>query len=346
MSEFTRNDLSTETLWRSIILMGRNVASYKFALGKALLEIAKSGKGPAVRLEDLAEPFSRNIIEHLALSETQGTSPSSKFLNVCRRYQKQEADREELIAQTVRLGFVNVIDAFHVVNQGDVAVRFFEDARKSGSGAEGPKIVLTDELYALVQSELGLNGEAEARWRLVETAWSLGLSPNLLEVQHTHEGELLFVETPEKGRITITSSRDALNGYQKGKCFFCFGAISVISGAENLCDVDHFFPHTLGRDGHVATNIDGIWNLVLACRGCNRGVGGKFALLPNIRLLERLHRRNNYLIESCLPLRETLQNQTGYLLEARREFLQNTFNTAKKVLITEWEPQSEIDREF
>lgn len=33
-----------ESYWRSVILVGRNVASYKFALAKSLLEIAPTGK--------------------------------------------------------------------------------------------------------------------------------------------------------------------------------------------------------------------------------------------------------------------------------------------------------------
>jgi hypothetical protein len=33
-----------EDFWRSIILLGRNVASYKFALGKSLLELADQGR--------------------------------------------------------------------------------------------------------------------------------------------------------------------------------------------------------------------------------------------------------------------------------------------------------------
>jgi len=39
--------------WRGIILFGRNVASYKFALGKALLEL-RPAAGYLLKLEDLA----------------------------------------------------------------------------------------------------------------------------------------------------------------------------------------------------------------------------------------------------------------------------------------------------
>jgi len=54
---------------------------------------------------------------------------------------------------------------------------------------------------------------------------------------------------------------------------------------------------------------------------CNRGLQGKFARVPDLRYLERLQRRNNYLIDSHHPLRETLINQTGRSAEARTQFL-------------------------
>jgi hypothetical protein len=68
------------------------------------------------------------------------------------------------------LGFNNVIDAFHVVNRGEIPVRFFSDERKNGGG-----IRLTDELFRLRERlQFGnLPQEVEARWRLVETAWQL-----------------------------------------------------------------------------------------------------------------------------------------------------------------------------
>jgi len=50
----------------------------------------------------------------------------------------------------------------------------------------------------------------------------------------------------------------------------------------------------------------GVANLVLACTDCNRGVNGKFAHLPALPLLQRLHDRNEYLFTSHHPLRETL----------------------------------------
>jgi len=56
---------SLESYWRPVILFGRNVASYKFALTKkSLLEIAPSGK-IMITLEELAVPLSKNLCKHL-----------------------------------------------------------------------------------------------------------------------------------------------------------------------------------------------------------------------------------------------------------------------------------------
>ena len=68
-------------------------------------------------------------------------------------------------------------------------------------------------------------------------------------------------------------------------------------------------------------SIDGVWNLVLACSTCNKGVQGKFARLPSLALLYRLNTRNEYLIESYHPLRETLMQQTGETAGERQRFL-------------------------
>ena len=60
---FVDTNPTLETSWRSIILLGRNVASYKFALAKSLLEI--DTKKTEIEIETLAVPFAKNICEHL-----------------------------------------------------------------------------------------------------------------------------------------------------------------------------------------------------------------------------------------------------------------------------------------
>lgn len=305
-----------------------------------LLEVADNEK-TFVSLEQLAEPYARNLVDHLQISDRQGTSTSSRFLQVCRRFSEGEIAKDQLLSQTVRLGFANVIDAFHNVNQAEVPVRFFVDERATRGG-----INLTDELLALKGDfqYANLNQEVEARWRLVETAWSLNVSPRLLVAKYDPSADGIYVEPTGARRVDVTSCKDALNGYQKGKCFYCSSDISIQVGHKALCDVDHFFPHTLGRFLPAdRVNLDGVWNLVLSCQRCNRGKQGKSARVPAFRFLEKVHRRNEYLIGSHHPLRETLMTQTGRTEAERRSFLQEMESFAMQHLVSRWEPSDELE---
>lgn len=338
--DFYTSEPTLENYWRSVILFGRNVASYKFALSKALIDLSPSDN-ELVTLEQLAEPYAKHICEHLQGNDKQATSSSSRFLDECRKFNHGEITKASLINTTVKLGFTNVIDAFHNVNSGDLPQRFFIDERRQNSG-----IRLTDNFYSLFREQQpgALYDETEARWRLVESAWSMNLSRNLITVQHDAQNELLFTNPGHK-RVNITSCRAALNGYQKGRCFYSFKKISIRSGDTERADVDHFFPHVLKGNSFIP-NLDGVWNLVLSSQECNRGSGGKFARLPSLNLLSRLHKRNEYLITSHHPLRETLILQTGKDEPARRGFLQNCYNQAKAVLIHTWEPEPLDDPTF
>lgn len=342
MTDFIGVDLTLESYWRSIILYGENVASYKFALAKSLLELASAGK-TFITLKELASPFSRHLSEHLGVCDKQIISSSSRFLDKCREFNAGNITTDELIDATVKLGFNNVINAFHNVNRGELPVRFFTDERRSSNKG----IALTDNLLEVVEryQYRNLPHEVEARWRLVETAWQLNISRNLIVVSYDNDLGLLF--TGNRRRTAITSCRDALSGYQKGKCFYCFDDISIDENAENLADVDHFFPHVLSNYG-IADPIDGVWNLVLACKNCNRGKKGKFDRMPHRRFLERLQQRNDFLIDSLHPLRETLIQQTGKNSEQRVRFLWNNYVQAitGRLINTSWSPEFEYPRAF
>jgi hypothetical protein len=119
MAQFLERDRTPESYWRAVILFGQNVASYKFALAKSLIELSTHGS-ESVSLDDLAEPFSRHIVEHLAKAPKQATSSSSRFLEACRSFAEGKLPKAELIGQTAKLGFNNVIDAFHIVNRGEI----------------------------------------------------------------------------------------------------------------------------------------------------------------------------------------------------------------------------------
>ena len=178
----------------------------------------------------------------------------------------------------------------------------------------------------------------------METAWNLQINPNLLEVKFDDNLQILFLENDLMRRKDITSARASLNGYQKGKCFYSFQDISIISGEENLCAVDHFFPHVHKlRLNESGSNVNGIWNLVLADKKVNIHKSSK---IPELRFLERLYRRNEFYIASKHPLGETIVNQTGRTPLERRSFLQQQYNLATNLSIQTWKPNIELEATF
>lgn len=321
---------TVEDCWRGVVLYGRNTASYKFALASALLELnPKSGQ--LVKLEDLAPSFAKQVARHLIEAPKQITTRDGKFIQACLNF-NNDHDLEKLTVSTVAHGFTNVIDAFHIVGSTPVAHSFYVDERQVNKG-----IRITDEFSTLAEGIQATNlaEEVEARWRLVETAWNLGIATNLLNVQHDHDAGEIFTLDKSLRRKSVTSSRSALNGYQKGRCFYCFSDLTLIGAGMNV-DVDHFFPHKL-KQKNIGINVDGIWNLVLSCNICNRGANGKFDRIPSARLLTRLHTRNEFLIGSHHPLRETLISQTGSTTAERVNFLRTTYQRVQLNPAFAWE---------
>jgi hypothetical protein len=330
--------------------MGVNVASYKFALGDALIRFAAKDQ-TFVSMEELAKPFSEAICKHLSKAPKQGVSATSRFLDACRAFNAGTSSLDQLHEATVRLGFVNVIDAFHIVNGSDVPNRFFKDDRKARKG-----ITLTDELMALGVSEAKdiLPREIEARWRLVETAWDMEISPALVAVEYDESSGHLHVQRRPGERVDVTSARDALNGYQKGVCFYCYRPISIVPGSEDMGDVDHVFPISLQAklptvkflNVTALPDLNGVWNLVLACKECNRGQGGKSAHLAHAKYIQRLNTRNEFLIASHHPLRESLKVQTGGTIPRRQASLRFWNDQANLYLNNPWEAKGEQEPKF
>jgi hypothetical protein len=336
-TQFQINDPSLESQWRAIILFGKNSATYKFAFAKSLLGLIEQEK-TKITLEELAIPFADSIVDHLKKSNKQGSANSSKFLEGCRNYINKTISDEELYLLTERFGFINVIDAFQNVNGGKIPNSFYEKNYNQGK----KEIIITDNLLKIKElfQFRNLEQEVEARWNLVETAWNLQINPNLLEVMYDKNKSLFFIESNLMRRIDITSVRDSLNGYQKGKCFYSYQDISINKNDTNICEVDHFLPH-INKLAHSQTgaNINGVWNLVLADSSVNLN---KKARIPEKRFLQRLFNRNEFYIESKHPLAETIVNQTGLTKEIRRRFLENQYNLALTHSIQQWKPEIEL----
>jgi hypothetical protein len=336
-TQFQINDPSLESQWRAIILFGKNSATYKFAFAKSLLGLIEKEK-TNISLDELAIPFANSIVEHLKNSDKQGSAGSSKFLAGCRDFINEKISKEDLYNLTEKYGFVNVVNAFQNVNGGIIPDPFYEKNYVQGK----KEIVVTDNLLKIKElfQYRNLEQEVEARWNLVETAWSLQINPNLLEVNYDESKSLFFIENNLMRRVNITSVRDALNGYQKGKCFYSYQDISINKNDQDVCGVDHFLPHT-NKLVHSTTgaNINGVWNLVLADSKINLN---KSAKIPEKRFLHRLFNRNEFYIESKHPLAETIINQTGPTKESRRRFLETQYNLALSHSIQQWKPEIEL----
>ncbi|MGZ8379036.1 MAG: HNH endonuclease [Gemmatirosa sp.] len=306
MSRFVHVNPAPDAHWRAVVLFGRNSATYKFALGEALLALAAEGHSE-VALEELAVPYARALCRHLRDADRQGTASGSQFLSACRRHARGELAFDAVVETTRQLGFANVLNAFHRVGSNEVGVRFFDPRGHGG-------LVLTDALLELANSAHGPNlaAEVEARWRLVETAWNVGVGVPLLRVEPDARSEWLVVRVRGGARVDVASARDALSGYQRGACFYCYQPIRVVAGAAQPGDIDHVYPIVLASL-LPDLNLNGVWNLVLACRGCNRGVGGNFDRLPHLDYLERLARRNDDLVQMRVGSR-------GAIVERRAPF--------------------------
>ncbi|WP_260596947.1 HNH endonuclease [Sphingomonas endolithica] len=336
MTPFLAVQPTSHNQFRALMLFGRNVASYKFALAKALLEVARGGPD-LIKLEELAGPYTRHLRTHLAQAAKQATSQSSRFLEACRGANAGNVSDDELQSITVSLGFNNVIDAFHRLGSQEVEQRFFLDERSTTAG-----IRITNALQALAHDPAAadLGSETEARWCLVETAWKLGVTSSLIAYDNESQA---FTAADGSRRVAVTSARAALNGYQKGRCFYCFTPVTIEPG-RLAADIDHVFPWALRL--LLSGNPNGVWNLVLACRHCNRGSAGKFDCVPALELVSRLHRRNEFLITSHHPLGETLMAQTGSTSALRVTFLQRNYDAAKLARIIEWNAAIQHDAAF
>ena len=155
----------------------------------------------------------------------------------------------------------------------------------------------------------------------MEEAWLSGLSPNLLI--YNKDDKTFYSESKDR-RISLRSAVDVLLSYQHGRCFYCGGKINknVDSNHDTFPDVDHFFSRSLlireKNLGNLDKNInpDGVWNLVISCKKCNRGEGGKFDRIPDKIFFDKLLKRNIWFIEEH---KHSLKNSILISLNAKNK---------------------------
>jgi len=286
-----------------------------------------------VPLPDLAVPYAAGLCEHLQVEDRQSTSAQSQFLDACRSRNRGELDDAQLAEVTVRLGFANVIDAFHVSRGGEpTQTRFFVDERASRQG-----ITLTDHLLELATGQQAkvLPREVDARWNLVQMSWGLRLGTRLVSFEMVPDKEAVDLYAPTRlRRGPITGVRDALSGYQDGRCAYCRTDFTDI-GTSRVA-VDHVLPFVLMARQWQDGDLHQVWNLVLACYACN---SAKRDRPPAAEWMPWLEQRGEYLIASHHPLRETLISQLGADSGTRHQTLARR-HTAATEMIPSWMPPS------
>jgi hypothetical protein len=301
--EFYRVEPTPVTSWRMAVLMGANARTYKFALGAALLDLAKAGQEEAT-VEDLAVPYAWRLAQH---SDQYPQGPATAvggtkdFLTVLASEREAALDAghptEKLIAAAIESMPSMVMQKFHNLRgMGQINHSFYT---LQGRGASR-RVMLSKDLQTVAQHEL-LVDELATRWAIVEASFDAGIGRGLVGSGMTvsEDGEHLLTTTR---RVSLTGVRPALTGFQHGRCFYCH---DLLSGQPRAVHVDHVYAFSfMTRTSWGGPDLNGVWNLVAACQGCNLT---KSARMPTGPEVERLLARNDAIAGSPHPLRRTLE---------------------------------------
>jgi len=296
IKHFLTDHNTVQNTFRTLVLFGKNTATYKFAFCHALL---KQKSQNAIRYDDLRDDFVTEFIKHYEHNPHQFNQGATKFTQAIDGYLKSDrssSDWTGLIDVAEQSIYNNVFDAFQNVGSGtiDTPYLLFEHNKKNKT------LILTDNTNSILENpelvqEISL--ENQSRWNVVEEAWRSQLSPNLLEYS---EVDNTFYSINELGRVGLRSAVDVLLPYQKGKCFYCKRPLNRFTKPQedNFPDVDHFLPFSLLSSEILSgANRNGVWNLVIACKSCNRGEQGKFSAPPDAEFFNKLLSRNLLYVE-------------------------------------------------
>jgi 5-methylcytosine-specific restriction endonuclease McrA len=333
INEFYSSDNSVVSTLRTIVLFGRNVSTYKFALASTLLNLKPKNQ---ITYEDLRDDFMRSLLSHYIKNPHQYQSGENSLTRAFDKY-TLDGNWSELLKIAERNIYNNVFEAFHNVGGGAIKKEhiLFEHLPNE------KKLILTDNINEILEQQNLidlLKNENESRWMIVEEAWKNNLSPNFLVYnQATDE----FESVSSKERTNLRSAVSVLLPYQHGYCFYCKRKINIYSNSDDsdFPDVDHFIAHSYFKRPELShINPDGIWNLVIACKECNRGTGGKFERLPEITYQKEIIKRNvlfteehRHSLKNSILLSLNAQNHTD--VKKKMFYLFNNFN-----MIEGWKP--------
>jgi 5-methylcytosine-specific restriction endonuclease McrA len=338
MSNFYGTAPTPQAAWRTIVLLGDNTRTYKFALGHALLESAISGK-TYVTLEELARIYSLEMAKHSEYPQGPSVDPSSTtdMLSILARERAttlQIGQPTELLVQAAIKSMPGmVMQKFHNIPDGFVRDFDFYSLEK----VNGLQVVqFSDQLMQVASSPdlTVLKDELSSRWNIVEASFSpeIGGTLRIQGVVASADREFLELRRNVAGvnvlrRPQIARLRPALTGFQSGLCFHCEQPLSDMPETPH---VDHVIARAyvarkfLTSDFWRGVDIDGVWNLVVSHADCNISKRDK---PPTAKMLQDLRTRNDLAIRSNVPVSQTIRLVTkspsdrfyGQLRDALRE---------------------------
>ncbi|MEK6482019.1 HNH endonuclease domain-containing protein [Catalinimonas sp. 4WD22] len=305
------NEFEDIDFWKAIILYGLNNATYKIALGKALLELS-SQERTSLDWDELSEAFFIQYLDRLDVQHPlpQQSNPARQTVmeRIVREYQNARLTQTEAVQRVGRCGFNDVIPRFQTIGKDKalIAERFYEFDF-------GKRLILKDPLLSIAKADhTTLLDELNARWSLLEGAFSIYQE----NWQLSNDIRQIYLLNGYQ-RTDLTSNIPFLQGYQGNVCFYCGEAIE-----SHDVHVDHVLPRQVLQH-------DEVWNLVLSHSHCNVSKSDK---LVGNHYLEKLIKRNENIMGSNHPWKKKIEITLGNTPKGRRKALSKHYENVKSVL--------------
>lgn len=302
--------------WRAVILYGLNNATYKIALGKTLLHLTEQGQ-TRVNWSTLAKAYLDEYLVRLAhTASPQQVNPRRSTIveQIIDSLQNERITYDQAIDQIAQKAFGDVIPRFQTVGTDKTLVgdRFYDFV-------PGKQLVIHDSLYHVLQAnDQALFDELEARWSLLEGAFTIRKQSSGQNLSLVNDIRQVYL-TNGYQRRDLTSTIPFLQGYQGMLCFYCGEPL----GADQY-HVDHVLPRQVLLH-------DEIWNLVLAHSTCNLS---KSDHLVGKHYVEKLLQRNENIMGSNHPWKQTIEQTLGRTPQLRRKLIERHYENVKAVLGT------------
>ena len=291
-------------LWRGVILHGKNASTYKIALAQLLIDYSNRNftKIPLNELaEDFYHTYQKRMENGLRQNKTSGRDTYvEQMVNEVKADKTKESDALEFIKENSLKKMV--LKRFNTICGKKIPEPFYT--------FDDRNLTLSSNILEVFSTKQNLlENELISRWDLLEHAFTESDAAGTLELD-----EKLEWLKHSKKRTNITKFINVLQGYQRGKCFYCGEEI------EDEIQVDHVIPWQ-------ALRHDEIWNLVLAHTFCNQD---KSDNLPPKPFVESLFVRNEYVLDSNLPLKEKLRLVVKKTPAERWKQIQEAYGFATK----------------